>query len=113
MRRISAISLAVVALLSWGASGMAGAVAQGRVNGSIRLCGGPAPSRCFLRDGTVSALRGERVVATEKTEHARFSFALAPGRYTLLARTGGTRGEREVSIVANRTLHANIVIPVP
>jgi hypothetical protein len=84
------------------------------VSGLVRLCGGPAPSRCFYQDATVTVLdpRSE-VVATGKTSHARFFFSLPPGTYTLVARTGGTRGQRKVTLTAHHTMQANIVIPIP
>jgi hypothetical protein len=87
---------------------------DGRVMGSIRLCGGPAPGRCFDQDGTVVVFNSRhRIAATQRTRRTRFSFALPPGNYTLRATTGDTRGQRSVAIKAHRTLHANVVIPVP
>ena len=83
------------------------------VSGLVRLCGGPAPSRCFPQDATVTVLAAQgQVVATGKTSQARFSFSLPPGTYTLVARTGGTRGQRKVVLKANQTVQANIVIPI-
>jgi hypothetical protein len=83
------------------------------VSGLVRLCGGPAPGRCFSQDATVTVLDAQgQVVATGKTSQARFSFSLPPGTYTLVARTGGTRGQRKVVLKANQTVQANIVIPI-
>jgi len=111
MRRLVLSSVCAVALL---ACACASAARDGRVSGSIRLCGGPAPSRCFDQDGTVSVLgRHDRLLATQRTAHSRFSFTLPAGSYTLLARTGGTRAQRRVAITAARTLRVNIVIAVP
>ena len=111
MRRLLVSSVCAVALL---ACASASAARDGRLIGSIRLCGGPAPGRCFEQDGTVSVLgRHDRLVATQRTAHASFSFALPAGSYTLLARTGGTRGQRQIRITAGLTLRTNIVIAVP
>lgn len=67
------------------------------VSGYVQLCGGPAPGRCHVstlrvcqalegcvRTDRVEALdaRGRRVVVTQ-LKHARFSFRLAPGDYTI------------------------------
>jgi hypothetical protein len=84
------------------------------VSGLVRLCGGPAPSRCFSQDATITVLdsHGE-VVATAKTSQARFSLSLPAGTYTLVAGTHAPRGERKVSLKANQTVQANIVIPIP
>jgi hypothetical protein len=111
MRRLLVSSLCALALLGCGS---ASAGLDGRVTGSIRLCGGPAPGRCFDQDGTVSVLgRHDRLVATQRAVHAHFAFALPAGSYTLVARTGGTRGQRQVRIKAGRTLRVNVVIAVP
>ncbi len=56
---------------------------------------------------------GRRLIARERTTHSRFSFSLPAGSYTLIARTGGLRAERQVRISADRTLRANVVIAVP
>lgn len=84
-----------------------------RVAGLIRLCGGPAPSRCFSQDATVTVLDAQgQVVATAKSSHARFAFSLPPGTYSLIASTGGVRGERKVVLKADRTVQATIVVPI-
>lgn len=94
------------------------AVADAHVMGVIRLCGGPfaqgrASTRCSSQDGTVTVVDSQgRVAATARTSHARFSLSLPPGTCTLIAETGGTRGQRTVVLTANRTVQANIVIPV-
>jgi len=83
------------------------------VSGVIRLCGGPAPGRCFSQNATVTVLDAEgQVVATARTRQARFAFALPPGAYTLVATTGGTGGRRRVVLSAGRTVQANIVIAI-
>ena len=111
MRRLLLSSICLVAVL---ACDSASAAPAGRVIGSIRLCGGPAPGPCFGRDGTVSVLgRHDRLVASQTTAHSRFSFPLPAGSYTLLARTGDMRGQRQVRVEAGRTLRVNVVIVVP
>jgi hypothetical protein len=91
----------------------AAASGDARVTGLVRLCGGPAPSRCATQNETVTALDGAgEVVAAVATTHARFSFSLPPGTYTLLVTTGLARGRRTVVLTAGRTTHANIVVPL-
>jgi len=108
MRRLLVNSACVLTMLGCDA---VSATRDGRVSGSIRLCGGPAPGRCVARDGTVSVLdRHDRVVATETTAHARFSFTLPAGSYTLVASTAGVRAQRPIRIRAERTLRADVVI---
>jgi hypothetical protein len=81
------------------------------VTGLIRLCGGPAPGRCFTQTATVSVLdRAGDVVATERTSHGRFSFALPPGTYTLVASIGGAR--RTVALAAGDSKHENILVGI-
>jgi hypothetical protein len=84
------------------------------VHGLIRVCGGPAPSRCLTQDATVSVHDAAgRTIATERTHDARFFFSLPPAPYTLIARTGGTSGTRSVTLAAGRTVTANITIAIP
>ena len=67
------------------------------VTGYIRLCGGPAPGRCYIetftscqpQQGCITTDRiavidntGQRV-ATRKLHHARFHLRLLPGQYTI------------------------------
>lgn len=83
------------------------------VAGLIRLCGGPAPSRCVSQDATVTVLDSHgQVVVAAKTREARFALSLPPGTYSLVATTGGATGERTVVLVAHRTVNANIVVPI-
>jgi hypothetical protein len=66
-------------------------------------------------DGTVTVLdSAHRQVGSQKTRHGRFSFALAPGSYTLSARTGGDlREQRTVAVRAHQTTHVILTIAVP
>jgi hypothetical protein len=107
------VGVLAVLVLTAAAAGRATSTTRGRVTGLIQLCGGPAPSRCFSQNGTVSVLVRDVVVAKQKTQHSRFSFLLAPGNYTLVATTGGVQRQRTIVIKAHQLLHANIVIPVP
>ena len=114
MGRIVVVGASVAALLASAAAGAANTTARGEVTGVIRLCGGPAPGRCFTQDGTVYVLGlRNRELTMQRTRHARFSFHLPAGRYTLLAKTGGTRGEQPIAIRPGVVLHANVVIAVP
>jgi hypothetical protein len=104
-------------LLVLGCCPAVGAASSGsrdaRVVGVIRLCGGPAPGRCFTQNGTVLVYSGQRLVATLRTNHAKFSTELAPGSYALEAQTGGTHRRVTVIARAHKTTVANIVIPIP
>jgi hypothetical protein len=114
MRRTALLTgFVAVLLLAVVATGRASSTTRGRVTGLIRLCGGPAPGRCFLQNGTVSVI-GPRnlVVAKQTTRHAQFLFLLAPGQYTLLAKTDSIQRERTVVVKAHQLVHANIVIPI-
>jgi hypothetical protein len=85
-----------------------------RVVGVIRLCGGPAPGRCFSQDGTVSVIDSKgHLVASQQTKKGAFSFLLAPARYILQASTGGTRGRTSIVARAHRTTTARILIAIP
>jgi hypothetical protein len=81
-----------------------------RVSGSVKLCGGPAPGRCFTEQVHVAVLDADKhVVASSNPSHGRFSFSLASGAYTVLATNGGqTVGKTSVRAVAGQTRHANI-----
>jgi hypothetical protein len=83
------------------------------VVGLIRVCGGPPPGRCVHRDAVIFVIDpGHKVVASKRTLHGRFAFALAPGRYNLVATWAGPWVERAVTLTAHQTLHVNIVIPI-
>ena len=113
MRRIAVLLWSLAVLLGAG-TGSAATAPRGRVTGLIRLCGGPAPGRCFSQDGSAYVVGPRhRVIAKQHTRHARFTFLLPPGRYTLFAQTGGTRGQRSILIKAGQVLHANVVIAIP
>jgi hypothetical protein len=114
MTRIAVMAGSGAMLLAVVAASGATTTPRGRVTGLIRLCGGPAPGRCFSQDGRAYVLGARhRIVETQQTRRARFSFLLPPGQYTLVAKTGGTRGQRAIAIKAHQVLHANIVIAVP
>ncbi|MGD0386993.1 MAG: carboxypeptidase-like regulatory domain-containing protein [Solirubrobacteraceae bacterium] len=83
------------------------------VTGLIRLCGGPAPSRCAFEDGTVTVLDSHgQVVAATRTRHARFALSLPPGTYSLVAVAGGAHGRRTVVLEADHTVNATVVVPI-
>ena len=115
---LACLTVAVVAACAVSAPA-ASAGREARVTGLIRVCGGPIgvsgrPRPCWHQNGTVSVLGPNgHVIATQRTHHARFSFSLRPGTYTLLARTGGTRGQRTVSLRPGAGLQASVTIPVP
>lgn len=110
----TAPALALLVCLLAGVSSATPPRGEGVVSGVIRLCGGPAPGRCFTQNGVVTVTSSEgKVVATEHTKHAKFSFDLQPGTYALEARTGGTRGKQTVLARRGKTTTANVVIPIP
>lgn len=113
MRR-TVVALSILTALSLTSAAASSPARTARVTGLIRLCGGPAPGRCFTQDGIVSVLNSQhKVIASEHTKHAAFAFELAPGTYTLQATTGGTRGQKTVTARAHTTTKANVVIGIP
>jgi len=60
---------------------------------------------------TVPAPDGLELAAQAMTR-GRFTFALPPGTYTLVATTGGAKERQTVSLTAGRTVHENIVVPI-
>jgi hypothetical protein len=116
MRRVAVLLAVTGALLAFAASGLAkSSGSNARVVGVIRLCGGPAPGRCFNQDGVVSVRASHlKLIASQHTKRAAFAFSLPPGHYTLEATTGGTRSRRlPVDARAHTTIKVNVVIPIP
>jgi hypothetical protein len=111
------VALLMIVTASWLTLTVAGHAAPQRnahIVGGIRLCGGPAPGRCFFQGGVVLLYRGSHLLATQHTNRqAQFSFTVSPGRYTLEARTGGVARKQTFLAHAHRTTHANILIPIP
>jgi hypothetical protein len=111
MKRFAAVAGTVFALTLFAFTTVSG---EAKPPGVIRLCGGPSPGGCFTQEGTVTVLDAKgHLVASERTRHARFSFLLQPGNYTLQASTGGTRGRTSVLARAHRTTTARILIAIP
>jgi hypothetical protein len=116
MRRaaVIVIFLALVVFPTYGDAGTSSHSA--RIVGSIRLCGGPAPGRCFSQAGTVTLYNAQQhLLSTKHTKSGRFSFTVSPGTYTLQAGVGGTArtGKQTVVAHAHRTTKVNVVIPIP
>ncbi|MGA2470618.1 MAG: hypothetical protein ABSG64_08010 [Solirubrobacteraceae bacterium] len=112
MKRLTVI--VTCAALLGAACAASAAPRDAHLTGLLRLCGGPAPGRCYTENGTVEVLDAQhRVVASQHTQGGRFSFLLAPGSYTLTTRMSDLRAQRPVTLEAHQTLHANLIIAVP
>lgn len=112
-RVVLVVLLTAAAALTVALSAGAATRHDARVVGHIRLCGGPAPGRCSSQRGVVSVYRRHHLVARQHSAHGRFRFNLAPGRYTLTARSSGAHcPSRHVHARAHRTVRANIVCPI-
>jgi hypothetical protein len=80
------------------------------ITGYVRLCGGPAPGRCFVAtfgvcQAPVGCVTTDRVavldadgrqVAAQRLHHARFHVRVRPGRYTVELIGDGRRVHRQV-----------------
>jgi hypothetical protein len=128
IRRVSKwpLRLATAALTVALVSGCGAAGGDAIVEGYVRLCGGPAPGRCFIEtlgtcrppDGCVTSDRvvvigpqGRRV-AQQKLHHARFHMRLPHGTYTVELLGDGKRVHWRVlqrKQVAARPHHTTVV----
>ncbi len=133
------LALLVVCSALIGGLGVGSSVAARRlagtatVTGYVRLCGGPAPGRCYIEEvgfcqppqGCVTSdrvaaidARGRRV-ATQRLHHARFTLHLAPGRYTIELLGDGRRvhgrvmQRRKVRAEAHRTAVVRFFFAIP
>jgi hypothetical protein len=109
MRRAVLIGV-VAATLSVSLAACGGVRRNARVSGVVRLCGGPAPGRCFTESVRVSVTGpGDHVVARAHPSNGRFSFDLAPGIYTVSAQASGYLiGMVSIRALAGRTTNADI-----
>jgi hypothetical protein len=100
-----ACALAFVA----GGCGSQAVVPTARITGIVKLCGGLS-NKCFTEPARITVLdANHREVARSHPLDGRFSFALAPGRYTVSAKADGyVIGTVSVSAAAGDTTHANI-----
>jgi hypothetical protein len=112
MRRAVLLGLGSAVAVAVGTVGCGGGsvTKNARVAGVVKLCGGPAPGRCFTEPVRISILNtSQRLVARSRPTNARFSFDLAPGAYTVSAEASGHMiGSVSVHAVAGRTTLANI-----
>ena len=93
------------------------------VVGHIRLCGGPAPGRCWTSGslvGQVVADNSSNVwVAMSQQHKGRFRFTIAtPGRYTFRAmgtgkQTNAVLAKTSATVHAGATTNVVLTIPVP
>ncbi len=129
-RHMIAVALAAAALLAAVLVAPAAATSparrDARVSGTVQLCTGPIPAMrarpALVIPGchpvgppataVVSVLGAHHhLVARQRTHAGHFSFLLAPGRYTLVAKTGGARTQRTVVARAHRTVQAPMSFP--
>lgn len=88
----------------------------GLVVGTVQLCGGPMPGRCFSQPTTVSVLAADGTTVGARFEtgrDGRFSIPLAPGDYTLALDSFGATGEWPVHALAGASVRIDPVIPIP
>ncbi len=80
-----------------------------RVAGTVKLCGGLG-DRCFTEPVSVTILStGGQAIANAHTGNGRFSFALVPGTYTVVARADEyILGTVRIDAVAHKTTRADI-----
>jgi hypothetical protein len=108
-RPVSAVCICV--LVSWTLAPSGGATVNALIVGRLTNCG--PGTRCFpLYHAVLRAFNAQhRLVAREQVTNGHFSFALAPGRYTLIANARNRpQTKRSVTARARRTVHAHIVI---
>jgi hypothetical protein len=90
------------------------------VRGRLRLCGGPAPGRCYIEnldnhDRVIVTGSNGKWLATAAVNHGRFAFKIAsPGTYTFGFYTGNTlvRKLRE-RVTLGKTTRVVFLIPIP
>lgn len=107
--RLAAPIICVLIGLALASSG--GAAVNALVVGKLMSCGASG-SRCSAQEhAVVSVFNSQhRRVARESVTNGHFSFALRPGRFTLIATARyRTQAKRSVTARARRTVHANIV----
>ena len=90
------------------------------VVGHLRLCGGPAPGRCYIEsydsdDRVVVHALGDPWIAMAQIVHGRFRFRVAgSGTYTFGFYAGNTLvKQRRARVTAGRTTTVVFLIPIP
>jgi len=93
------------------------------VVGHIRLCGGPAPGRCWTSGSLVGQVVADNSsnlwVAMSQQHKGRFRFTIAtPGRYTFRAmgtgkQTNAVLAKTSATVRAGATTNVVLTIPVP
>jgi hypothetical protein len=123
MRAKGAIILSVSALVA--SSGCVGSAADptsgpaetassspasmGRIGGTLRLVGGPAPGLRPIRHTKVNVIAGERVVATMTTDdRGRFDLTLPGGRYRFILPGGQELLPPTALVAASGTTHLSL-----
>jgi hypothetical protein len=123
MRQKGAIILCVSALMA--SSGCIGSAANptsgpaetassspaimGRISGTLRLVGGPAPGLRPIRHTKVNVIAGERVVATMTTDDGgRFGLTLPGGRYHFILPGGQELLPPTAVVAAGGTTHLSL-----
>jgi hypothetical protein len=119
MRRAVALMMAVVALGAAGCGGTADRVAysdggqKGRITGTLRMIGGPAPGRRLLRQTGIRVYADGTVVASTATDaDGRFHLVLPEGRYRFTLRDGSELLPRHVDVTAGTTGRLHLTFSV-
>jgi hypothetical protein len=82
---------------------------MGRISGTLRLVGGPAPGLRRIKHAKVNIIAGARVVATMTTDdRGRFHLALPGGRYRFLLAGGQELLPPTAVVAATGTTHLSL-----
>jgi hypothetical protein len=82
---------------------------MGRISGTLRLVGGPAPGLRPIRHTKVNVMAGERVVATMTTDdRGRFDLPLPEGRYHFILPGGQELLPPTALVAASGTTHLSL-----
>jgi Carboxypeptidase regulatory-like domain len=119
MRKAVALVMAVIALGAAGCGGTADRVTDGsgdrhgRIVGTLRMIGGPAPGRRLLRHAGIRVYAGGAVVASTTTDaEGRFRLVLPAGRYRITLRDGSRLQPTPVDVTAGTTDRLHLTLSV-
>jgi len=111
LRDVAGASVVVaLGLSACGASSAYNHVSNGRLSGTVEVCGPPRPSKCSVVDALVTLhfVRGTRIaepVASQRAVAGRFSFSVSPGKYFPSASPGPPLQRRCIS--GEAVVHSN------
>jgi hypothetical protein len=119
MRRGLALGMAVIALGAARCGGMAdratstNGMQNGRITGTLRMIGGPAPGRRLLTHTRFRVNSPGNAVASPTTDaKGRFDLVLPAGRYRLTLRNGSELLPRHVGVTPGQTSRLHVTLSV-